>query len=395
MKKLDPHIYLLTLAHFSVDWAQSGIPALLPYFIASCDLNYQEAAGVIFANIFLSSVTQPLIGYYSDKVSKPWLIPMGGICCGIAMTTLAFTTNYWLILFCAMMSGFGASLYHPEAARMVNCIAGKQKGQAIGAFSVGGNAGFAIGPIIAGFSAYTFDIHGLIIYGIFNSIIAIFVYRRMPEILRLAANANQAEVKAHPNAARENDWKSFSKLIVPIFARSVGFAICNAFIPIYWIAVLGASAQTGSLALTVLFSMGVAITFIGGVLADRFGYIRVLRGSFLLMVPAMFLLVNSSNIYLATLLLFPAAFSLFAAYSPIVVLGQTYLAKNIGFASGVTLGLSTTVGGMFAPVVGWGADMWGVQTALQVLWIFAILGCIFSFLVPVPKAWREEAAATK
>lgn len=390
MKKLDPHVYLFTMGHFSVDWAQGGIPALLPYFISSCNLNYQEAAGIIFANILLSSVTQPLIGYYSDKISKPWLVPLGSILCGLSLTLLAFTTNYWFILFLSMISGLGGSLFHPEAARMVNRIAGKLKGQALGSFSVGGNAGFAVGPMVAGFSAYTFDIHGLVIYGIVNLIIATTMYRQMPTVLSMAAAADQAEAKAHPNAIHENDWKSFSKLTVVIFARSIGFTLCNTFIPIFWITVLGASATTGSLALSILFSMGVVITFLGGVMADRFGFIRVMRGSFLLMIPAMFFLVNSSQLWLATLLLIPVAFSLFAPYSPIVVLGQTFLGKNVGFASGITLGLSTTVGGLLSPIVGWGADLYGVQTALQILWICAIIGCIFAFLVPTPKSWLAQ-----
>ena len=338
MKKLDPHVYLFTMGHFSVDWAQGGIPALLPYFITACQLNYQQAAGIIFANILLSSVTQPLIGYYSDRISKPWLVPLGSVLCGMSLTALAFTTNYWVILFCSMMSGLGGSLFHPEAARMVNRIAGPLKGQALGSFSVGGNAGFAIGPMVAGFSAYTFDIHGLVLYGIVNLIIAAVLYHAMPTVLTMAAAADKAEAKAHPGASHENDWKAFSKLTVVIFARSIGFTLCNTFIPIYWITVLGATPSTGSMALSILFSMGVVITFLGGIMADRFGFIRVMRGSFLIMVPAMFLLVNSSQLWLATLLLLPVAFSLFAPYSPIVVLGQTYLGKNVGFASGVTLG---------------------------------------------------------
>ena len=71
MKKLSPYVYLFATGHFSVDWAQGAIPALLPYFISSCNLNYQDAATLIFANMLLSSVSQPIFGYYSDKVSKP------------------------------------------------------------------------------------------------------------------------------------------------------------------------------------------------------------------------------------------------------------------------------------------------------------------------------------
>lgn len=389
MKKLSPYVYLFATGHFSVDWAQGAIPALLPYFISSCNLSYQDAATLIFANMLLSSVSQPIFGYYSDKVSKSWFAPLGPVLCGLCLTLLAFTQNYWFIFFCSMFSGFGSSIYHPEAARMVNNIAGDRKGQALGTFSVGGNAGFAIGPMVAGACAYAFDIHGLVIFGIVNAIIAFILYHQMPHILALVNDANLAEKQAHPGEVLTNDWSAFGRLSVVIFVRSVGFTVCNTFIPLYWIHVLHTSPSTGSLALSILFSMGVVITFLGGVLADRFGFLRVLRGSMLIMIPSMFFLVNSTNLIAVTLLLIPVAFSLFAAYSPIVVLGQTYLGKNVGFASGVTLGLTTTIGGLISPIVGWGADQWGIPTALQCLWICAIIGAIFAFLIPVPKAWRK------
>ena len=390
MKKLNPYVYLFTMGHFSVDWSQGAIPALLPYFIATYNLSYQDAATLIFANMLLSSISQPIFGYYSDKISKPWFVPLGPILCGICITLLGITDNYWLIFLCSMFCGFGSSIYHPEAARMVNKISGPLKGQAMGSFSVGGNAGFAVGPIVAGFCAYTFHIYGLVIFGLINFIIAALIYHFMPKVLHQVSDADIAETKAHPNEEKHNDWRSFSKLTVVIFVRSIGFTLCNTFIPIYWIHVLQASPSQGSFALSILFFMGVVITFIGGILADRFGFIRIMRGSFLIMVPAMFFFVNSTDLWLSTLLLIPVAFSLFAPYSPIVILGQTFLGKNVGFASGVTLGLSTTMGGLFSPLVGWGADTWGLPPALQVLWVCALIGAIFAFLVPTPEQWKQS-----
>ena len=84
MKKLSPYVYLFAMGHFSVDWAQGAIPALLPYFITTCNLSYQDGATLIFANMLLSSVSQPIFGYYSDKISKPWFVPLGPSSAGSA-----------------------------------------------------------------------------------------------------------------------------------------------------------------------------------------------------------------------------------------------------------------------------------------------------------------------
>ena len=130
MKKQSPYVYLFTMGHFSVDWAQGAIPALLPYFITTCNLSYQAGATLIFANMLLSSVSQPIFGYYSDKISKPWFVPLGPILCGICLTLLGFTQNYWLIFLFSMFSGFGPPSTIPKQPAWSNNIAGDQKGKA-------------------------------------------------------------------------------------------------------------------------------------------------------------------------------------------------------------------------------------------------------------------------
>ena len=120
-------------------------------------------------------------------------------------------------------------------------------------------------------------------------------------------------------------------------------------------------------------------------MSDKWGSIKTMRLAFLIMIPAMFFLTHSTNEWVAMLLLVPAGFAVFTVYSPIVYLGQTYLAKNVGFASGVTMGLGTTVGGLMAPFVGHLADNLGIGAALNVLWLSGVVAAIFSFIVPEPK----------
>lgn len=373
-------VYLFSLGHFAVDWCQGAVPALLPYFILQYDLSYREAATLIFANMMVASVIQPVFGYYSDKVSKPWFVPLGPLLAGASVVWIGFSTSYASLFVAAMMCGLGSSLFHPEGALMVNRIAGGEKGRALGSFSVGGNAGFAIGPAAAGLCAYGIGIEGLALFGVVNAAIAAAIFLCMPRALRAAAQSEAAAKKKR--GAAENDWASFGKLSVIILARALGFTLCNTFIPLYWIHVLGTDEGAGSTALSILFTVGACLTYGGGLLADRFSMRTIIRGAFLVMIPAMFLLTNSTDVTVATALLLPAAAAIFMPYSPIVVLGQTYLAKNAGFASGVTLGLTTTLGGLFAPVVGWAADLWGLQNALQILWVAGIAGLAAAMSLP-------------
>ena len=383
MKKLNAGVYLFALGHFCVDWAQGAIPALLPYFVQNYGLSYQEAASLVFANVLLSSVLQPVFGYYSDKVSMPWLIPLGPLFCGLSITLIGFSSSYWTIFLASMVCGLGSALFHPEAALLVGRIAGERKGQALSTFSVGGNGGFAVGPLAAGFCAYTLGLPSLIVFGVVNICTVLLIARHLPQTIETVAHA--AGTKGKENAGKKNDWSSFGRLSIVILARSLGFTLSNTFIPLFWVSVLAASPGQGTKALSALFLMGAVVTYTGGLMADRLGFIPVLRVSFLVMIPAMALFVNSTDVWLASVLLVPVAVSIFLPYSPIVVLGQAYLGKNAGFASGVTLGLSTTIGGILAPIVGWAADQWGLVTALQILWIAGVMGSVAAFTLKEPK----------
>ena len=385
MKKTGPAIYFFALGHFCVDWAQGAIPALLPYFIQHYGLSYQEAASLVVANVLLSSLLQPVFGYYSDKVSLPWFIPLGPVFCGLSISLIGFSSSYGAIFTAAMLCGVGSALFHPEAALLAGRIASGRKGRALSTFAVGGNAGFAVGPIVAGFCAYTLSIHSLLLFGIVNALAAILIAHHLPDTIARASRATQPAKVGGASLRQRNDWRSFGKLSVTILARSLGFTLSNTFIPLFWISVLAATPRQGTVALSALFVMGAVFTYIGGLIADRIGFVPVLRASFLVMIPAMFCLFHSTSLTTASLLLVPAAVAIFLPYSPIVVLGQKYLGKNAGFASGITLGLSTTIGGLFAPIVGWAADHWGLSNALQILWIAGAAGAIAAFLLKEPR----------
>lgn len=188
-------VYLFSMGHFSVDWCQGAVPALLPYFIAQYGLSYQDAATLIFANMMVASAIQPVFGWLSDRVSMPWLIPLGPVLCGAGIFGISFCSSYETLFAAVMMSGLGSSLYHPEGALMVNRIAGAVRGRAMGTFSVGGNAGFAVGPALAGLCAYGLGIEWLFLFAAVNAALAAALFFCMPKAEAAAAETSRAEAK--------------------------------------------------------------------------------------------------------------------------------------------------------------------------------------------------------
>ncbi len=385
------YLYLITSAHMINDSCQSVLPALLPLFILSYGLSLEEAGILIFANTALSSLLQPLLGYFSDKLSEPRLIALGTLLSACSTGMMGIVDSFPALIACSTISGVGSAVFHPEAGKIVNRLSGNAKGKSMGTFAIGGSAGFAIGPVIAATIAYTIGPIGLMGFTIVGALMTILLFVLMPRIEAFARTLQQ-EVAASTKKAVEkvvtNDWKSFALLFLVIVAQSINFRVVNAFIPVFWIKELGQSPEAGSFALTVFFSIGIVMTYVGGIWADRIGPNRLIRYTMLLWLPATIIFPQSTTLWMAYLAISIIGVAKALTYSPMVVLGQTYLAKSVGFASGITFGLSMTIGGMVAPLVGKLADMYDLPTALLVLTPCMLLGVIGSYLLPIPK--KEE-----
>lgn len=369
-------IYFPGICHLMTDTALGSLAALLPLFMSSYGLNYEKAAAIIFANTALASVAQPFFGYLADKRPNHLFIPLGMTLAGCSIAALGFVHSYAAILFCSMLAGIGSAIFHPEAARWVNRISGAKKGRAMGYFAVGGNGGFAVGPILASL-AYIIGPYALTIFALLTISMSIIYFMTISH----HHSAKVKVIKQRQPVIERNDWRSFSQLFVIIAARSINFSVLNTFIPIYWITHLHQSTASGNFALSLFFFLGTVVTLLGGILSDKIGFVRIIRYCYLILVPAMILFTNSEYYWLSMLLLIPLSVGLFAQYSPIVVLGQQYLAKSVGFASGITLGLGITFGGMVSPLVGKAADIYGLQSAWLVLNLICIIALLFSFLI--------------
>ena len=390
------YVYLLSLAHLSNDITTGALPAILPFFVAVHGLDYSAAAGLIFASSFLASIVQPAFGWLADKKSRSWYMSLGILMSGVFMGLSGLFENYWVIFAMITISGIGSAIFHPEATRMVNLVSGAKRGTALSIFSVGGNGGFALGPVVAVAVITAFGIKGITVFGFVAIIIAVVLMRLVPDMKKeigLAEEARKTAISfsASKEAKHENDWNAFAHLTLLIVCSSVVLCGVRSFIPLYWVDVLGLSAAAAGSALTLLFSWGVVMTLIGGLMADRFGYLKIVRMSYVLLAPIVGLLSLTTNSLTAYLLMIPMGLAMFSPFSSIVVLGQSYLSRNIGFASGVTMGLAISVGGIVVPLIGTFADSYGLVAAMQLMAAIAVVAAIATFFLPKPREDTEEA----
>lgn len=378
IRKYGPPIF-----HCINDFGQGSLAALIPFFIANFGLNYYQSASIIFCNTIVASVAQPILGYVADRWRVPWFIPVGFTVTLVSISAMALATSYEMILALSLLAGVGAALFHPEAALLVNRMQSNELGNAMGRFAVGGSAGFALGPLLAG-GVYVFGGQFLWLFTAIALIgVLLYVYAFTGSAATDVVGESKSSAKSTNTGA--NDWVSFGKLFFVIASRSILFSVLSIFIPILYITVINGEAGASSLALTMYFAMGAVLTYMGGALSDKLGFLKTVRLGNLIFLPSVLIFIFVPNIWGFFGAMIPMAFGVFSQYGPITVLGQKYLAKNAGFASGITLGLGITLGGLVAPYVGHLADIYDVQTALMTLIPVGLMGLFMSFWLKEPK----------
>jgi MFS transporter, FSR family, fosmidomycin resistance protein len=371
---------VLSLGHLCVDLCQGALPALLPFLIAEHGWSYGQASALILAATVSSSIIQPLFGHLSDGRSMPWLMPAGVALAAAGIALAGVAGSYGLTFLVVVASGLGVAAYHPEASRFANYVAGERRATAMSFFSVGGNAGFALGPVLVTPLALAFGLGGTPLVAVLPAVAGLVLVRELARLkgFRPAASTGTDDGSA---AAAPDEWRPFARLSAAVAARSVIYFGLMTLVPLYFVDELHASEATANAALTAMLASGAVGTLIGGRLADRFGRRVVLRTSMALLTPLIVVfLLGSVGVAVASLALIGGA--TIATFSVTVVMGQEYLPNRLGIASGVTLGLSIGLGGVGAAVLGQVADAYGLRTALEIVAVLPIPALALAMSLP-------------
>src|SRR3954451_7704041 len=201
---------VLSLGHMCVDLCQGALPALLPFLIAAHHWSYGRASALVLAATVSSSIVRPLFGHLSEGRSLPWLLP-GGVALAAAGIALAGVAGSYPLTFAVVvLSGLGVAAYHPEASRFANYVAGERRATAMSFFSVGGNAGFALGPVLVTPLALAFGLGGTPLVAIVPAVVAVLIARELARLKGFRPNANAADDGAHD--AEPDEWRPFALL---------------------------------------------------------------------------------------------------------------------------------------------------------------------------------------
>jgi FSR family fosmidomycin resistance protein-like MFS transporter len=378
----------LSSGHLATDLAQGSLPALLPYLVDKFGLTYTLAAALVLAATISSSLIQPAFGLWSDARGALWLLPAGVALAGVGMAAASIAPAYWVAVLCVLLAGVGVAAYHPEGSKFASYVSGSKRASGMSFFSVGGNVGFALGPLLAAAFISAFGLHGAVLLAVPGLVVAAALITVRGYLAEFAPSRAEHAAAGHGQAAER---RGLLLLLVVVGLRSVAHMGLFTFIPL-WEKSQGHSATYGTVILGGFLIAGAVGTLCGGPLADRFGRRPVLRWSFVLATPLIlvYVLVGGS-IGIAAVILAGAA--VIGTFGVSLVMSQEYLPARVGMASGLSIGLAIGLGGVAALTLGAVADAVDLETALLCTALGPALALFVSmFLPPAPARRRVEPA---
>ncbi|MFB6437173.1 MFS transporter [Streptomyces sp. NPDC056411] len=372
---------LLTVAHGVNDMYQGAIPALLPFLQAGRGYSYTLITGITLAATGLSSLIQPLVGLLADRRPMGWLVPAGMVTAGVGVGLSGLGDAYVWTWIAVALAGIGHAAFHPAGAMAARTLGGGGA-RSISVFAAGGNIGAALAPLYvsvvingAGISSTWL----LALPAIVMGAVCLVTRHSWQIVTTTPPHTTGVDGKAG-QTGRPDNWRAFGTLSVISVFWSIPYVVMGSLAALYVISRFGVSAATGSATLTAFTAGGVVGTLAGGWSAERWGRLAALRYGYLISAVAVAGVVLMPHIAGVLVCAFLYGTVLFVPFAAQVTLAQDYLPTRIGTASGLTLGVTLSAGGLLSPLFGMLADAWGIRAVLATL--------IGILLVPAALAWR-------
>jgi FSR family fosmidomycin resistance protein-like MFS transporter len=366
---------LLSTGHLATDLASGSLPALLPFLVDKFSLSYTLAATLVLGSAVSSSVIQPLFGLWSDRRGALWMLPSGVALAAIGIAFAANAPTYGLTLLLVICSGVGIAAYHPEGSKFTAYASGRRRASGMSLFSIGGNIGYALGPLLTTPLVLWLGLRGELL----------LIIPCLAVAFALALGTRYLSTFAPGEGARRAiegvDRRGAMALLLGVVAfRSVAWFGLITFVPLYEVS-LGHSKAYGNHLLSLMLVVGGIGTLVAGPAADRFGRRPVLTVTTAATAPLMFVFVLAGGVPGAICLALVGVMVI-STFGVTMVMGQEYLPRHIGMASGLVIGLSIGLGGMAAVALGVLADSFDLRTALLVSAVSPLIALVLCLLLP-------------
>lgn len=384
-------LFAISFSHLLNDTIQALLPSIYPVLKQSFQLSFTQLGLITFTFQLTASLLQPLVGFSTDRRPMPYSLACGMGLTLLGLLALSFSTNFPMILLSAGLIGSGSAVFHPEASRIAHMAAGRRRGLAQSVFQVGGNAGSAIGPLLAAAVIVPHGQRSILFFSLF-ALLGVAVLWKIGRWQ--GRNLHRVEKRPRtpaPGTApttlpKRTVVRAMSVLVVLTFSKYVYLASLTSYYTFYLMDRFGVNVRSSQLHLFLLLFAVALGTILGGPIGDRFGRKRVIWASILGVAPFSLALPHvglGTTAVLSVLI----GIILASAFSAILVYAQELLPGKVGMVAGLFFGLAFGIAGIGSAVLGMVADRTGINFVFQICAFLPLLGLFAAFL---PNLKTEE-----
>lgn len=383
-------LWALSMSHLLNDAVQALIPAVYPLMKDSYGLTFAQIGMITFVFQTAGSVFQPLVGLYTDRNPQPYSL-VAGMCLSLGgLVCVALANSYGFILAAAALVGLGSAIFHPESSRMARLASGGRHGFAQSLFQVGGNAGSALGPLLAAWIIVPYGQRSILVFSAL-AVAAIFLLRHVGNWyaahLSEAASAKRSAARQANPHSRRTIGIALAVLLLLMFSKFFYLVSFTNYFTFFLINKFQVTVQQSQYYLFLFLMATVAGTLVGGPVGDRIGRRKVIWISILGMAPFSLLLPHA-NLFWTAALSAVVAFIMASAFPAILVFATELLPGNVGLIAGLFFGLAFGMAGIAAAVLGKLAD---ITSIAHVIWLCGFLPLLGLFTVFLPDLRNDRA----
>ena len=369
----------ISFSHLLNDMMQSLLPAIYPVLKARYGLSFGQIGAITLVNQLTASVLQPVIGNITDRRAMPFSLPAGMGFTLLGLLLLSTAGGYAALLFAVAMVGIGSSVFHPESSRVARLASGGRHGLAQSVFQVGGNAGAALGPLLAAFVVAP-EGQGSVAWFCLAALLGMAVLTYVSRWYQSHGSVRaKALASAPPIAAGARVWGVMAILLALMLSKFFYMASMGNYFTFYLIDRFHLPVRSAQYCLFVFLGSVALGTIVGGPIGDRIGRKRVIWISILGVLPFTLALPHLSLAWTIAATV-PIGLLLASAFPAIVVYAQELIPGRVGTVSGLMFGLAFGLGGVGAAVLGQLADATSIDLVFEMCSVLPALGLLAALL---------------
>lgn len=368
------------------DMIQSVIPSIYPMLKENYALTFSQIGLITLAFQLTASIFQPFVGMYTDKRPNPKSLALGMFFSLMGLISIAFfASDFYSILMSVSLIGLGSSIFHPESSRVAQLASGGKKGLAQSIFQVGGNAGTAVGPLLASIIIIPFGQKYIGWFGVIAllGIVILTVVGRWYQT-NMITRSRQMVVSTDNPVPKRTVIYSIVILLMLIFSKYFYSASISSYYTFYMIEKFHVSVEQSQVYLFIYFAAVALGTILGGPIGDRYGRKLVIWVSILGVAPFTLLLPHVDLVGTVILSIIIGVV-ISSAFSAILVYATDLIPGKVGMVAGLFFGLAFGMGGIGSAVLGQLADKTSVEYVFSLCAYLPLLGIITWFLPNLEK----------